>query len=299
MRISIANHSSYPGGNGDAELARVLREQAEAGLDLITDGQLGWADAITPPFADLAGMRLGPSTTRAGIPGQFRQPIVQARLRRHRPLCVAAYRRAAALSERPLKVVLAGPHTLAHAAEIATTAYRSAAHLADELSAIIAQEATALADAGAPALQIDEPLILSRPGDMRQLRALLEPIYDAAAGRMQVFVATYGADAAPLYAQLNSLPADVIAVDCANRSALADVIAQTGSGKPLALGVVDDSPAVEDVAALARQCERLLRHYVHDTLWLQPASGLARLDSDQARAKIAALRPLRDALASA
>lgn len=296
MRISIANHSSYPGGTGEAELARVLREQAAAGLDLVTDGQLGWEDAITPPFAGLAGMRLGPSITRAGIPGPFRQPIVQAKLRRHRALCVEAFRRAAALTDRPLKVVLAGPHTLAHAADIATTAYRSADHLADELSAIIAQEATALADAGAPALQIDEPLILARPGDMRQLRALLEPIYDAAAGRMQVFVATYGADAAPLYAQLNSLPADVIAVDCAGRAALADVIAQTGSGKPLALGVVGDTASLEDPAELARRCETLLRHYVHDTLWLQPACGLARLNAVQARAKIGVLNTLRDAL---
>jgi methionine synthase II (cobalamin-independent) len=296
MRISIANHSSYPGGSGESEVVRVLGEQAAAGLDLVTDGQLGWEDALTAPFAGLAGMRLGSSITRAGIPGSFRQPIVQAKLRRQRSICVEAFRRAAALTDRPLKVVLAGPHTLAHAAEIATTAYRSADHLADELSAILAQEAAALADAGAPALQIDEPFILSRPGDMRQLRALLEPIYDAAAGRMQVFVATYGADAAPLYAQLNSLPADVIAVDCAGRAALADVIAQTGSGKPLALGVIDASAVVEDVADLARQCERLLRHYVHDTLWLQPACGLARLTAAQARAKIGVLSALRDAL---
>jgi 5-methyltetrahydropteroyltriglutamate--homocysteine methyltransferase len=297
MRILLANHSSYPGAPSDAELTRVLAEQTAAGLDLITDGQLGWADAITPLLNRLDGVRFGAPTTLPGLPGPFRRPIVQARLRRHELLCVDDFRRAAAVSERPVKMVLTGPYTLAHAADIATTAYRDANFLAEELSAILAQEVTALADAGAPALQIDEPLILAHPHDMRRLRALLEPIYDAAAGRTQMTVSTYGADAAALYAQLNSLPADVIAIDCAGRTDICAAIAETGSGKPLALGVVDGtSPAPDDVAGMARSCERLLHRYIHPTVWLQPSCGLARLNANQARAKLASLAPLREAI---
>jgi 5-methyltetrahydropteroyltriglutamate--homocysteine methyltransferase len=298
MRILLANHSSYPGAASDAELARVVAEQAAAGLDLITDGQLGWTDPITPLLGRLDGVRFGAPTTLPGLPGTLRRPIIQARLRRHEPLYVDQFRRAAAASARPVKVVLTGPYTLAHAADITTTAYRDGHYLAEELSAILAQEVTALADAGAPALQIDEPLILACPHDMRRLRALLEPIYDAAAGRTQMTVATYGADAASLYAQLNSLPADVIAVDCAGRPDICAAIADTGSGKPLALGILDGrSPAPDDIASMARWCERLLRRYIHPTVWLQPSCGLAGLNAAEARAKLASLARLREAIA--
>lgn len=298
MRVVLANHSSYPGAASDAELARVVAEQADAGLDLVTDGQLGWPDPITPLLGRLDGIRFGAATTVPGLSDTLRRPIVQARLRRHEPLRVDDFRRAASTSARPVKVVLIGPYTLAHAADIATTAYRDAHHLAEELSAILAQEVTALADAGVLALQIDEPLILARPHEMRRVREVLEPLYDAAAGRTQMTVATYGADAASLYAQLNSLPADVIAVDCAGRPDICAAIADTGSGKPLALGIVDGrSPAPDDVANMARSCERLLRRYIHPTVWLQPSCGLAALSAAQARMKLASLAALRDAIA--
>jgi 5-methyltetrahydropteroyltriglutamate--homocysteine methyltransferase len=297
MRIRLANHSSLPGSPGDAELARSLREQSAADLDLITDGRLGGVDALAPLMVQLDGVRLGAAVTLPGLHGAFRQPIVQAKLRRRRALCVDAYRQAAGLATRPLKVVLTGPHTLAHAAALATTAYRGADDLADELAAILAQEVGALAAAGAPAIQIDEPLILARPQDIRHLRALLEPIHDAAAGRTAIIVATYGGDAAPLYAQLISLPAEVIAVDCAGRPGLCDAIAETGAGTPLALGLIDGaSPALETVADLARCFERLMRRYVHQAVWVQPSCGLGGLSTEQARAKLGLLAPLRAAL---
>lgn len=296
MRILLANHSSYP-GTGREALQQALQSQSDAGLDLISEGQLGWEDPLTPPLAHLAGVRLGDMTTRPGIPFPFRRLVIEARLRRQRPLCVELLQRAAALTSQPLKVSVAGPLTIAHAATIATTAYRCEDAVADELSAILAQEVAALAEAGAAAVQIDEPAILSRPAEMRRLRALLEPIFDAAAGRCQIIVAAYGGDATDLYAQLNSLPADVIAVDCAGRPGVVDAIASTGSGKPLALGVVDGSTAQPaDPDQLRRDVERMLSRYIHPTVWLQPSVGLGRLTPAESRAKLDSLAALRASL---
>jgi methionine synthase II (cobalamin-independent) len=252
MRVLLANHSSYPGVPGASDLTRVLGEQVAAGLDLVTDGQLGWDDAIAPVTARIDGVRCGALTTLPGLADAFRQPIVQAKLRRHRALYLDAYRGAAALTQARLKAVLTGPYTLAHCAALATTAYRSADDLADDLSAILAQEVGALIAAGAAAIQIDEPLILAHPRDIRRVRLLLEPLYDAAGGRAPVMVSTYGADAGPLYAQLNSLPADVIAVDCAGRPGMCDAIADTGAGKILALGIVDGRSAAREDARVIR-----------------------------------------------
>jgi 5-methyltetrahydropteroyltriglutamate--homocysteine methyltransferase len=297
MQILLANHSSYPGAHGDGELDRVLADQTSAGLDLLTDGQLGWSDTITAPLAALAGVRLGAPASLPGVPDPFRRPLITAKLRRYVPLCVDAYRRAAARTPRGVKVAIPGPHTLAHCASIATTAYAGPDALADDLATILAQEVAALVAAGAPAIQIDEPLILSRPGDIRRLRELLEPIYDAAGGRTLMIVSSYGGDATDLYAQLNTLPADVIAIDCAGRPKLCEIVAETGSGKVLGLGIVAGrSAAPEDPSAVARACEQMLRRYVHDRVWLQPSCGLGHLSAAQARAKLHALMSARIAL---
>jgi methionine synthase II (cobalamin-independent) len=297
MRVLLANHSSYPGTPNAGELKRVLDEQVAAGLDLVTDGQLGWQDAVAPLMTRLDGVRRGAPTVLPGLPHAVRRPIVQAKLRRRRSLCVDTYREARALTRASLKAVLTGPYTLAHSAALATTAYRGADDLAEDLSAVLAQEIAALVAAGAVAIQVDEPLILARPDDVRRLRQLLEPLYDAAGGRATVIVATYGADAGALYAQLNSLPGDVIAVDCAGRHATCDAIAETGAGKPLALGIVDGAQAApEDAHALHRLVERLLRRYSHATVHLQPACGLGRLPPQAARHKIALLATARAAL---
>jgi 5-methyltetrahydropteroyltriglutamate--homocysteine methyltransferase len=302
MQTLVANHSSYPIGSEGAAapspLAAVLAAQAAAGADIVTDGQIGWSDPIAPPFARLDGVRWGESRPLPFAALPYRVPIVEAKLRRRRPLLVDAYRQARAATSRPCKVVCPGPFTLAHLAEIRTTAYRNAGALAADLAIILAEETGALAAAGATVVQLDEPAILAHPGDVRLLRELLEPVYDAAAGQVQLIVTTYGADAAPLYAQLNSLPADVIGFDCASAPAVLEAVAQTGAARVLALGVVaGDRAALEDEAALIRAVEHALHRYVHPQLHLQPSCGLGPLTPEAAHAKLRLLCRTRTALA--
>lgn len=292
MRMVCATHGALPftsAAPDDAELAATLRAQADAGMDVVTDGLPGWRDPITPVLAPLTGVRPGgPCRLPLGLT-LAAQPIVEARLRRLHSPQLDAYRRAAPLATRPLKAVLTGPYTLAAAAEIATTAYHHPADLAAHLSTLLAQEVTALVVAGARVIQIDEPLLLARPEDAKQVRVLLEPLVDAAHGAT-VLVATWGADAGACYAQLNSLPGDLIAVDCAGRPEVLAAIADTGAGKPLALGLAEaTAAAVEDPETLARLLDRLLARYVHDTVWIQPAAGLQALPVATADAKLRAL----------
>jgi len=297
MRIVCANHSALPfaaAAPAAAARAAALAGQAAAGLDVVTDGQPGWTDPITPLLAPLDGVRLGgPHRLPLGLQ-VARRPVVQARLRRHGPLLVDAWRHAAALTALPVKVTLPGPYTLAHAAEIATTAYRHAAALADDLAALLAQEVTALVAAGARHIQIDEPLLLARPDDAKLVRTMLEPLVDAAGAGTTVIISTYGADAVACYAQLNTLPGDIIAVDCAGRAGVCDAIAETGSGKPLALGLVGNAAPLPAPDALRALLDRLLRRYIHDEVWVQPARGLTALtpaQADTALRRLTALRP--------
>ena len=328
MRIILANHSSYPldsdsrdgqpprlvvGGPergtdkhsanaqpADSVLEEIVHEQEAAQLDLITDGQIGWADPVSHLMARLDGVRLGGTLRFLNTNHYFRQPVIQAKLRRRRPLLLPEYGHARRAARVPVKPVLTGPYTLAKLSVIATTAYRGVASLARDLSMVLAEEVRTLVDAGAQTIQIDEPLILTHRQDIRLLRELLEPLQDAAGEAAQVSVASYFGDAEPLYAQLSSLPADIVALDCSNGSRLIEAIAETGSGKLLALGLIDGrSPQIEDPDRLARVLERVMHRYVHESIYLQPSCGLAHLPRHVARAKLGLLPRLRASFSGA
>jgi 5-methyltetrahydropteroyltriglutamate--homocysteine methyltransferase len=292
MEIRLANHSSYPRGPDSERTERciideILHEQEAAGLDFVTDGQIGWRDPVSHLLAPLDGVRLGGRERLLDTDRTYLQPVIVAKLRHRAPILTPAYRLAALAARAPVKAVLTGPHTLANLCVIATTAYRSTAALAGDLSIILREEIASLVESGARLIQVDEPLILTRPSDIRLLRELLEPLHDACGERARLVVATYFADATPLYAQLNSLPADVIALDLAGYPALADAVFDTGAGKLLALGLLDGrSPQPESANAVARLLHRLLHRYVHDEVYVQPSCGLDRLERRHARAKL-------------
>ena len=152
--------------------------------------------------------------------------------------------------------------------------------------------------AGARMIQIEEPAILAHPEDIRLLRQLLEPLW-AVRGAAQLVVATYFGDAEPLYAQLNSLPADIIALDLTYSPRLAATVAATGASKTLALGIIDGrNTRLEHADSVARQVDALLQHYTLETVHLLPSCGLEYLPRDCARAKLALLAQVRRVITS-
>ncbi|MBI3389508.1 MAG: hypothetical protein HY027_17395 [Deltaproteobacteria bacterium] len=293
MQISIANHSSYP-TDGGPSIAAVAAEQAAAGLDLVTDGQINWRDPISHFMATLGGVRLGGRRTFFNSTRTFQQPIVNAPVTRGRSDLLANFHQARGAVTVPVKPIVTGPYTLARLSRIEPSAYAHYQNFAVDLSAILAHEVAALAAAWATVIQIEEPAICyDGLHDIRLLRNLFEPLY-AARGNAEIAIATYGGDADPIYPQLNSIPADIVAVDLTGSTALWDTIASTGSGKTLALGVVDGRDStLEDPVALASRLDRLLRRYAPDAIYLQPSCGLRSLTPTQARAKLMLLAAVR------
>lgn len=298
LRILLANHSSYPcpaGATGpEPSPAAAVREQEDAGLDVVTAGQSAWAEPLAKLLRHVDGISIAGTRTedcgRLSLPGI----LVDARLRRRAP---ASPDRAPTAGQHPLKHVFPGPYTLARLSAISTTAYRGLGALAAEYALLIAEQVAVIATAGAVAVQIDEPLCATHVGDVRLVRETLEPIQDAASGRLPLVLSVYGTDAEPCYAQLSSLPGDVLAVDLCAGPELARTIGETGCGKRLALGIVSGTTeSLEPVDALVRQVETALHRYVHDTVYLQPASGLGSLSLTAARAKLQLLARVRERL---
>lgn len=304
MNVLLANHSTYPAvgaadrgtasGGEAAALGAIIAEQEALGFDLVTDGMAQSVDPATASLEGLDGVRFGPRTPFFERLPPIRQPVIEAKIRHRHGRPAADYHRARPLAHAPLKAVITGPYTLARIAAITTTAYRGVSDLAADLAAALATDVAELVAAGAPFIQVDEPAICRHPEDIRLLRELLEPLQIACGGAAVLAVATPGGDAEPLYAQLNSLPAEVLALDVAASPRLVETVAAAGASKMLAFGLLDRPDAVDgNLTALTRTLERLLHRYVHATAYLQPARGLGGLTPAEARATLARLADAR------
>ena len=274
----------------------VLREQEQTGIDVVTDGQVQWSDPMSHIAGALEGVRLGNRLPYFDTPQSFRQPVITAAMHRRQSVLLQAFIAARDMSRPPVKPVLMGPYTLARLSLIESGPYAGIPGLAHAFSEILTAEIHDLVQAGARYIQIEEPAILGHPGDIRLLRQLLEPLWSAR-GTAAMVLASYFGRAEPLYAQLNSLPTDILALDCSSDSNLGDLIAATGASKVLALGIIDGrNPHLEDPRVLARALERMLKRYVLDSVHLLPSCGMRCLPRDRARAKLALLGEVRQLL---
>src|SRR6185436_16988852 len=91
----------------------VIREQEEAGIELLTDGQIRWYDEQTYIAGRLAGVEINGLIRFFDTNTYYREPIVNGRIAWQEPILVRDYVFAREHATRPVKAVLTGPYTLA------------------------------------------------------------------------------------------------------------------------------------------------------------------------------------------
>ena len=134
-----------------------VREQEEAGLDLLTDGEqrrTGFIDHILASWDGVDMSRLHPKATRRRT-RERDVPCVVGPVRRRSAATVEDLRFAKALTGKPVKMAVPGPMTV-----VDTTydeAYGDEEALAMDVAAALNAELLDLQAAGADVLQIDEP----------------------------------------------------------------------------------------------------------------------------------------------
>jgi 5-methyltetrahydropteroyltriglutamate--homocysteine methyltransferase len=325
MELILTNHSSYPrigdtpeyqllrrtiaqwekGEKTDAELAAAedrltelaLTEQLEAGIDLVTDGQIRWYDPISHLAGKLSGVRINGLLRLFDTNFYFRQPVVYGPITRSNQLIVKDLLFAQSRSSCPVKVVLTGPYTLASFSipEIGQTG--GLEPFVEGYAAALAQEVGALADAGALVIQVDEPALLKHPEDFGLFARSVETLA-ARKGQARLALSFYFGDAAPLYERLQSLPVDILGFDFTYSPQLVELIAAQGSNKWLALGLVDGrNTRLEDPSVVACQIEKISRKLRHDTVYLSPSCGLEYLPRDRAQLKLRHLTTIKNTFA--
>src|SRR3990172_1950061 len=137
MELILANHGSYPHIGDSANQQRLrqaisqwekgektnsdlraaedwmtelaLAEQIEAGLEVVTDGQIRWYDPVSHLAGKLAGIRINGLLRFFDTNFYFRQPVVEAKIERTDPLVVDDFLFAKGKASRPVKALLTGP----------------------------------------------------------------------------------------------------------------------------------------------------------------------------------------------
>ncbi|HEY7268724.1 MAG TPA: methylcobamide--CoM methyltransferase, partial [Dehalococcoidia bacterium] len=96
----------------DQVTTEALKEQADAGLDLVTDGQIRWEDEVTYLAGAMGGIEITGLIRFFDTNTFYRQPEVKGPITYKGPITVPDYQFAVQNSGRPVKPVLTGPLTL-------------------------------------------------------------------------------------------------------------------------------------------------------------------------------------------
>ncbi len=279
----------------DALTAEILAEQAAAGVDLVTDGQVRWDDPLTRAAEGLDGFAISGLIRFFDNNTYFRQPVVKGPVRRTAPMLVDEFAFANANSEPPVKAVLCGPYTLA--ALSADEHYRDRGALLADLAAALRDEARDLAAAGATVIQFDEPAMArvpgSPPGDLDALAAVAETLVDGV--EATTVLATYFGDVVPLGPALFDLPFDGFGLDLVAGSQSVDLLAELPAEKQLQAGIADArNTRLEPVEDLVRMVGDIAESVSLERLWIAPSCGLEFLPREAAERKLRLLAEVKE-----
>jgi 5-methyltetrahydropteroyltriglutamate--homocysteine methyltransferase len=272
-----------------------IRDQERAGVDIITDGEMR-RESYSNRFATaLDGIDIDNPGKTANRTGGFTiVPRVVGRIRRRQPVEVRDVAFLRAHTDRPIKMTVPGPFTMAQQAEDAF--YGDEKAMAMDYAAAVNAEINDMFAAGADIVQIDEPWMQARPEKARQygvevLNRALEGATGATAVHLCFGYAAMVKSKPSGYSFLPELEGSVvqqISIETAQPALDCSVLA--GLSKNIILGVIDLSDMnVESPETVAARIRRALAYVPAERLVIAPDCGMKYLPHDVALAKMQAM----------
>jgi 5-methyltetrahydropteroyltriglutamate--homocysteine methyltransferase len=271
-----------------------IRAQEEAGIDIVTDGEIR-RESYSNRFATaLDGVDLdnpGSALDRSGHPNPV--PRVIGPIRRRHAVEVRDLEFLKAHTDRPVKITVPGPFTMAQQAQI--DHYGGSRELAAmDYAAAVNDEIRDLFAAGADVVQIDEPYMQARPDEARVygLRALNRAL-EGVTGTTAVHICFgYAAIIHARPAAYSFLP-ELAGCSCMQvsietaQSNLDCSVLRNLPGKKVVLGVIDLSTTeVEAPEVVAARIRRALPYVPAESLIVAPDCGMKYLPRDSAFGKL-------------
>jgi 5-methyltetrahydropteroyltriglutamate--homocysteine methyltransferase len=273
-----------------------IRAQEEAGLDIVTDGEI-CRESYSNRFATaLEGVDIdnpGSALDRSGHPNPV--PRVTGPIRRRHPVEVEDVAFLRASTSKTVKITVPGPFTMAQQAQ--NDYYASTEDLAFGYAEAVNEEVGDLFAAGADIVQLDEPYLQARPEQARRygvkaINRALAGITGTTAVHLCFGYAAIIHERPEGYSFLPELAAadcDQISIETAQSGLDCSVLAAL-DGKTIILGVLNlDDPTVESADEVAARARRALPYVPAERLVLAPDCGMKYLPRDAAFGKLAAM----------
>jgi 5-methyltetrahydropteroyltriglutamate--homocysteine methyltransferase len=273
-----------------------IRAQEEAGLDVITDGEIR-RESYSNHFATaLDGVDIdnpGSALDRSGHPNPV--PRIVGEIGRPTAIQVDDLRFLRAHTDRTIKMTVPGPFTMT--AQAQNDHYPDAESAAMAYAAVVNAEIRDLFAAGADIVQIDEPYLQARPDAAREyglaaLNAALEGVTGTTAVHLCFGYAAIIHERPEGYSFLPELagcPVDQISIETA-QSGLDLGVLRDLTDKTIILGVLDLSTSeVESDEVVAARARRAFDLLPPEQLVLASDCGMKYLPREAADGKMRAL----------
>jgi 5-methyltetrahydropteroyltriglutamate--homocysteine methyltransferase len=142
----------------------VIDDQVEAGIDIVTDGEVRRENYIHYHCRHIDGINFDYLTETAVRGGNYsaKLPTITGPVKATAPFLPHDWKAAQALTDRPVKITVPGPMTIGDT--VADDFYDDPKKRGADLAVALNSEILALADAGAIYIQVDEP-VFARKAD--------------------------------------------------------------------------------------------------------------------------------------
>jgi 5-methyltetrahydropteroyltriglutamate--homocysteine methyltransferase len=279
-----------------------LRDQEDAGVDIVTDGEMRRSGFFTAEFySHLTGVlpveperKWGPS----GHDQQHRFAVVEPIAAPNGLGVVEEYRYARQRTDKPLKVTLPGPFTLSGRL-LGGNVYATRLETAWAFVPIIHAELQRLAEAGAEFIQIDDPSPAIHPDMAAEFPTLFNATIDGISVRLGAHLC-FGNYAGrplgkriyePVLTQMMALRVDQLALEFANRELIElPLLREIATERELAIGLIDvKSYYLETPEDVAERIRRVLEFVPPDKLSITPDCGFSQTARWATKAKLRAM----------
>lgn len=278
-------------------IQEIIREQIDAGLDFVTDGCVPWQDPISSITSRLSGIATGGLTRYFDTNFCYRIPRIVSKPKRTKPILLGDFQFAQSVSNKPVRVILTGPYTLAcHTQSDIKSLSKMTARTAF-FTEVLQQEIIALVNNGARFIQIDEPSLgLNTTGLSLVQKSLIAFHNETSKKGAQLILALSYSPLAALFEKLIALPIDGLNLDLTyDWKKITEKISSTRTSIALGLGIVNARTTLTDtLEPILKFLHTTIDKTSPSTITLTPSTGLEYLPRDAAIAKLKLLVKIKD-----
>ena len=263
----------------------VLKEQLEAGLEIVTDGQIRWDDPVTYLVRKIKGFTVTGMLRYFDTNTFYRQPVCEAELEAPEELAVRDFQYANTMGSVPVKALMTGPYTMAKLSQ--NRFYDNLEQFAGRLAAILGEETKRLVRTGATLIQFDEPALLNFKKEFSLFKKIWNRLASHFPEGVEIILSLNYGNLKGIYPEIQELSFTTLAFDYATAVENRRVLKGAPCTKKLLAGVIDSrNTRMETEGEIEGRLEELLQVVPAEDLAVTTNYGLEFLPRENARKKI-------------